>query len=277
MKFNMELRVLIAEDSQENIDTLSILLKETSESITISGIAKTLVEAEDLFRSDKYDIAFLDIQFKMGTIFEVLDRLLNDKVTLPEIVFVTAHGSFEYATRAIKYACLDFINKPIDPAALHEAVTKSSNKKATVEEQQKQVELLLQLIEGDVNKPSRVAVILPKNKIEYVEMNDLQYITADGNTSIFYLTENKFHSTRHLGYYIDLFEENSSIVQINRSCVVNRSNVKNYQPTSREVTLTNGDVLTASFRASKKLKSALKQQSSSGFQMGLDKLRELFQ
>jgi two-component system LytT family response regulator len=269
----MKLKIAIAEDSQENVDTLRILLEEIDYEIEIVGIAKTLVETDVLFRTARFDLAFLDIQFKRGTVFEVLDRLIRENIQLPEIVFVTAHGSFEYATRAISYACLDFITKPIDPHQLKEVIKISFRKRESLVEQQKQLKLLLELLEGDIDSPETVAIVLPKRRIEYVRLNELLYITADSNTAIFHLESKKLHSTRHLGYYIELFQDNPSIIQINRSCIVNIMNLKRYNPSSRELTLTNGEKLTASHRMSKNLLSALKSGSDDTVLSGIEKLK----
>ena len=271
----MKLKVFIAEDSQENIDTLRIMLKAVGDNIEIAQIAKSLADTERIFREDSFDLALLDIRFKKGTIFEVLDRLINDGVSLPEIVFVTAHGSFEYATKAIKYACLDFINKPIDPIQLTGIILQSMEKIQSREEQNQQLKLLIDLLEGDINKPATVAVVLPKKKIAYIRMDELMYAVADGNTSIFHLSNRSFHSTRHLGYYIDLFQGIPDMIQISRACIVNRQNVQGYDSSSRELTMKNGDKIQASHRASKNLKRRIVSQPKSSIAKGLEKLKSL--
>ena len=271
----MKLHILIAEDSKENIDTLKILLGEMSVEVSQIGIAKTLEEAREELLKGNYNLALLDIQFKNGTIFEVLDRLIQEGVALPEIVFVTAHGSFEYATRAIKYACIDFVNKPVNPKMLEEAIISSKKKISKQQEQRSQLSLLIKLLEGDLNHPEQVAVILPKGKIEFVKMKDLLFIEADGNTCVFHSTTKSFHSTRPMGYYIDLFQNDPSIVQISRSCIVNRQNVVKYNASTRELILSDQRTLIASHRANKSLKSKLTQGTSKGFQSGIESLKKL--
>lgn len=271
----MELKILIAEDSQENIDTLVILLEEYGIKPEALSIAKTIKEAEEKLLSEKFDLALLDIQFKKGTIFEVLDKLVHKSLALPEIVFVTAHGSYEYATKAIQFACLDFINKPVDPLQLKQVIEKYKTKFKSEQDQKKQVKLLLDLLEGDIKAPETVAVILPKNRMEFIKIDELLYITADGNTCQFHLSGKTFNSTRHLGYYIDIFDDNPNILQISRACIVNRKNVKEFNASNREMIMNNDEKLTVSHRAAKHIKSSLLTNQSFSIQASIEKIKRL--
>ncbi len=269
------IRIFIAEDSQENIETLKYLLQSSGVQFEISAIAKTLEEAYDKLKSHPCDIAFLDIQFKKGTIFSVLDSLNNEDVLLPSIVFITAHGSFEYALKAIKYACLDFINKPIHSERLMDTLRNIEEQKRSAEEQKNQINLLLNLIEGDLNQPKTVGVARIKNKIEYVALEDLLYIKADGSTSLFHTLKTSFQSIRHLGYYIELFQDTGFMVQISRFYIVNKNHIVSYNPKTRLIQLADGTELLASYRANKNLKRLLKNKESSSLLSKIGKLKDL--
>lgn len=269
------IKIFIAEDSQENIDTLQVFLSRADLTCEVTGIGKTLDEAYELLKENNYDLAFLDIQFKKGTIFSILDRLNQEEVSLPDIVFITAHGSFEYAVKAIQYACLDFINKPINGERFFRLLEDVAGRKSSAEDQKKQINLLLELIEGDVTQPKTVGVIRPKNMIDYIALEDLLYVKADGSTSLFHTTKKTFTSVRHLGHYVDLFQDNNSIVQISRFSIVNRDHIDAYNPASRIITLSDGTQLQASHRANKNLRKSLKKKDSSSLINRLGQLKDI--
>jgi len=267
--------ILIAEDSQENIETLQYFLTNSPVGCRVDAIAKTLEESKEMLQSGAYDLALLDIQFKKGTIFEVLDELVKQKLLLPNIIFITAHGSFEYAVKAIQYACLDFINKPVKADQVYEVLHQVATTQLSQSEQSHRINMLLELIEGDLKSPEKLGIVRAKNMVEYIHIKDLLYVKADGNTSIFTISRNTFHSTKHLGYYIDLFNEHEGILQISRFCIVNRENIASYNPSTREIKMINGDILQVSHRANKHIKRTLKIGVKSSLLSKLDQLKHL--
>ena len=270
------LKVLIAEDSRENIETLLYLLEKYKKQLDICDVVSTLDQLAQVLETNTYDVAFLDIQFKKGNVFSVLDKAVLSGMELPEIIFVTAHGSFEYATKAIQFACLDFVNKPIDPQQLDDIVSKLIQKKDSKEEQKKQLEFLLDLLSGDMNKPASLAVVKPKGVIKYLDLEKLLYVNADKTTSVFYTSDEKIFSTRHLGYYIDLLSGNTNFVQISRSCLVNTDHIKNYNPKTRIIKLDNESELTVSHRYNKKFRESLKPQQGNRVEDVINKIKGFF-
>lgn len=271
----MSLRAIIAEDSQQNIDTLMYLLKDRKE-LQIKAVVKTLAALQGELEQKLYDIAFLDIQFKKGNVFSVLEKIVESNIELPEIIFITAHGSFEYATKAIQFACLDFINKPIDPDQLNEVIVKYVERKKSAAEQKKQLEFLLNLLEGDMNQPQSMAIVKPKGIIEYLNLDDLIYIQADKTTSIFYTIEGKKFSVKHLGYYLELLSNHDKYVQTSRSCLLNIDYIRDYNPQSRVLNLTNGETLSVSHRYNKKFKNYLQQKDKSSLAEVIERLKNFF-
>ena len=127
----MPLNIAIVEDSQENIDVLQYLLEKSPFEYKVLGVAKTVDEARLLLTRPDIDLALLDIQLKEDNIFKVLTEV-NDLGTISfEVVFITAHGSYENALKAIQYSCLDFINKPIDQDELNQVLHKMTEKQSS--------------------------------------------------------------------------------------------------------------------------------------------------
>ena len=221
---SMGFNVAIVEDSQDNIEILQYMLDKSRFDVDIKGIAKTISEAELLLTRPDIDLAFLDIQLKEGTIFDVLEQL-QDKGDIDfEMVFVTAHGSYENAMKAIRFSCLNFINKPVDQEELNNTLEKMAEK-SPAHQADEQVKHLLELIRGNTVAPATIGIILPKGVIEFVEVNDIVHMTADQTICRIKLKDNKkLTSAKHLGYYIELLADNEEFAQSNWERSQNCSN-----------------------------------------------------
>jgi len=260
----MKLTVGIVEDSLENIQTLQYLLSEISGEIQIAGTARTLDEAQQLLIKP-LDLAFLDIQLKEGTIFEVLEKLQSDGTNIPPLIFVTAHGSFDYATKAMRFAALDFLTKPLAIDELSGALRRFEELKKQQQSQPEQIRFMLELLRGNMQAPKSIGIILTKGVIEFVDLADIMYLAADENTCmVFQQSGSPLHSIKHLGYYLELLSGNSEFIQISKSCLVNATHVKRYDHRAKELSLKNGHALVASHRFSKSLKARLLEQQGRG-------------
>ncbi|MBT8233065.1 MAG: response regulator transcription factor [Saprospiraceae bacterium] len=260
------LNAVIVEDVHDNIDTLKYLLEKCPVDINVIGVADNLGDAENILSLNDIDVAFLDIQLKDGLIFEVLDKL-NMKNSFPfELVFVTAFSTFEMAIKAIQFACLDYINKPLDQDQLNKVVLKV-NQSRNSSSQHLQLNLLLEAIKGNVDYPKSISVVLPKGVMEIVSVANILYFKADRNTCLINLEEGRaLHSIKTFSYYLELFNNHPDFIQISRSYYVNKHKIKRYNGRNKELTLHNGEKLVVSHRMSNALKKAL-DDNSSGFDL----------
>jgi two-component system LytT family response regulator len=255
----MNIRIGIVEDNIDNIKTLKYLLNKVEVPITLLGEAQTMEEAYVLLKDGGLDLVFLDIQLRKGTIFDVLERLYKEKIKLPEMIFVTAHGSFENALNAIRFACIDFVTKPVDKSTIQLALDRyKSKKELTHRDMQKQVGFLLNLLTHDIQKPASIAINLLKGIIEFTDLSQIVFIEADENMSKVKLANNKIlRSVKHLGHYIDLLFSHQEFVQISKACLVNTDYLKQYNHREKTLILKNGESLIASHRFSRNLRKQL--------------------
>ena len=265
MKFN----IAIVEDSQGNIEVLLYMLEKSPYEIEIKGIAKTIGEAKLLLTRPDIDLAFLDIQLKEGTIFEVLDSLDRQKDLNFDMVFVTAHGSYENALRGIQFACLDFINKPIDQEELNVSLSKLSEKHPSKPGNQ-QINFLLDWIQNETAHPKTLGIVLPKGIIEFVPLDEILLFTADQSICRISMEAGKqYVSSKHLGYYIELLNQHHDFIQSSKSHLVNLNQVKQYDHRERTIRFKNGEHTIASHRFSKDVrKQILGRQGKAGFFKG---------
>lgn len=112
-------RVLIADDQEDVLEALRILLKGEGFKIeTVNSPAGVLAAVEDR----DFDIVLMDLNYTRDTTsgqegLDLLTRLQELDSTMP-LVVMTAWGSVELAVEAMRRGARDFIEKPWDNARL---------------------------------------------------------------------------------------------------------------------------------------------------------------
>ena len=83
--------------------------------------AATLAEARAALSKTAYALCLTDMRLPDGTGLELVAYLQQRYPSVP-VAVITAHGSMETAIQALKTGAFDFVNKPIDLAALRNLV-----------------------------------------------------------------------------------------------------------------------------------------------------------
>ncbi len=109
---------LIAEDEPLMRDRLLAALKEVWPELDVTCVAKNGVEALELWRKHRPDIAFLDIRMPGKTGLEVAAEIGD----AAHLVFITAYD--EYAVRAFENGAADYLLKPVESDRLAAAVAR---------------------------------------------------------------------------------------------------------------------------------------------------------
>lgn len=86
--------------------------------VHVVGEAGHVAQAEELVRTVRPDLVFLDIEMPGGTGFDLLERMQP----LPAVVFTTAYD--HHAVRAFGVGAVHYLLKPIEPPALAEALAR---------------------------------------------------------------------------------------------------------------------------------------------------------
>ena len=116
-------RVLIADDQQDVLEALRLLLK--GEGYQIEAVTSPMGILQSLESKD-FDVLLMDLNYARDTTsgqegLDLLTRLQSLDSTLP-IVVMTAWGSVEVAVEAMRRGARDFIQKPWDNARLQSIV-----------------------------------------------------------------------------------------------------------------------------------------------------------
>ena len=114
----MPMRVLIVEDEIMARQSLARILRQEFSDLRIVGTAGSVRETVDWLRAGENtaDVIFMDVELSDGNCFEIFRQV----EIAAHVIMTTAYDS--YAVRAFEVNSIDYLLKPIDPAALRRAV-----------------------------------------------------------------------------------------------------------------------------------------------------------
>lgn len=221
------MRAFIVDDEEKNIKNLAFLLKEDCEGIEIVGHANSASKARSWLCANKADVIFLDINMPIESGFDLLNSIAERDF---QVIFVTAYD--EYALRAIKASALDYLLKPVKIEELKLAVQKLKIKISNPGIQEKNMELLENLLLTVYKKAPSKKIALPHlGGISFIEVNDIVSLQADSNYTIIHLSNMKKHViTKTLKDFEELMDP-EQFVRIHKSSIVNLDYIKEYTTT----------------------------------------------
>lgn len=115
----IRLPVAIIDDEPAGIDALSRLIDRFCPELQVIGTARDAATGFELLTTTQPRIVFLDIEMPDKSGFELLNAFEHKPF---DVVFCTGHD--HYAIKAIRYAALDYLLKPIDPIELKQLVAR---------------------------------------------------------------------------------------------------------------------------------------------------------
>ncbi|MBA4321201.1 MAG: hypothetical protein C0408_00140 [Odoribacter sp.] len=210
---NKPLRSVIIEDEEESLSLLQNLLI-ASGMAEVAGSASDPEKAVDLIVSANPDLLFLDIKMPGKSGFDILDDLRKIRSVNPYIVFTTAYD--EFAIKAFEYAAFDYLLKPVEPQRLHDTLLRC----------------LYNMKAGNVQKTGLLLKSYKKlmfrniSGIVFIDPNEIVYIEASGNYSIFHMSNNKTETVTSLLGKVDDQLQQEKFYRISRSFIINLDYLK---------------------------------------------------
>jgi len=114
-------RILIVDDESHIRMTLKQMLEDAGYGV---ATAESGPVALDYLDNNDCDLVLLDVRMPGLDGFEVLDRLNEERPDLP-VVIVTAHGTVDQATEAIREGAENFVHKPFSPEQVRSVVAQA--------------------------------------------------------------------------------------------------------------------------------------------------------
>ncbi len=123
------MKALIVEDEKMARDNLARTLTTLFPDIEIAGTTASVAETLRLLRDPAFaaDVIFMDVELSDGDCFEVF-RQENVRA---KVIMTTAYDN--YAVKAFEAGSIDYLLKPIEPAALRRAVERCRERASGVD------------------------------------------------------------------------------------------------------------------------------------------------
>lgn len=213
------LRALIVDDEANNRENLRLALDAYCPEVEVVAEADSALTALDRIKEVRPDLVFLDIAMPLGSGFDLLESLPRIDF---EIIFVTAYD--QYAIRAIKFAAVDYLLKPINALELKQAV-----ERVQIKRQQQQSQGQLQALLHNLQQQEKKIALPQSDHIEFVAVNSIIRCRGDRNYTHFYLKDGReLLVSRTLKEYVDLLDD-SSFFRVHQSHLVNLDCVQKYR------------------------------------------------
>ncbi len=249
-----KIRAVVIDDDVVNAELLVCFLEKYCPLIDVVGQAFTKQDAIILINEKQPQLLFLDIVLDIGTGFDVLKEVSNDKI---KVIFVTSFD--EFAIKAFKYNAVDYLLKPLQIEELIIAVNKAyKDIEKDIFTNEEQINLLIESANNH-SKPFDFIAIPSMDKIDFIKIRDILYFQADGRyTTIHLINGKKIVACKNIGEYENLLEENV-FFRIHHSYMVNLAQALNINKAAGNYCeMVNGKSLPVSKRRQDKLLKFLK-------------------
>jgi two-component system LytT family response regulator len=143
-------------------------------------LARTNEEFYNQVINNQPDLVLQDIKLAGQISFEVLERLVDEKIILPQTIITSAFFENEFQNLAQKYFRLSYLQKPIQEKDLLAAVTRAYEISHQPEKKQKE-ELNLRYY---MRNKTHIPLETPSDEFMMVDPKEINHIEANGLYSI---------------------------------------------------------------------------------------------
>ena len=224
-----KLRILIADDEQLARERLRALLPADISYEVIAECASG-TEAAEVIRTEKPDIAFLDMQMPGCDGLKVVEGIIP--ADRPAIVFVTAHEKF--AVEAFGVRAVDYVLKPFDRARLETALERAAEyvNARRVGALGAKIESLLATSGAAPPRPERLAV-KADGRFVFLNFDEIVWVEAADNYVVIHTTAGERLMPRDTLSSIEERLGPQKFTRVSRSAVVRVDQVKELQPSAQ--------------------------------------------
>lgn len=132
MENTFNAKVLLVDDEEEFISTLSQRLETRDLNVTTASSGQEAVELTD---QQDFDAILLDITMPGMDGIETLKRI-KEKHPEAEIIMLTGHGSIASTVEAMKSGAEDYLEKPVDMSELLAKIKEARDKHVLILQRQ---------------------------------------------------------------------------------------------------------------------------------------------
>lgn len=208
------MKAVIIDDERQSRSLLRKMVTDYCEGVKIIGEAQDVRSGIALLQELRPDLIFLDIEMPNGNGFNVLDAFGYAHFN---VVFVTGYDQF--AIKAIKYAALDYLLKPIDLQELQLTIGKLTEEWRKGNPQGR-LKFLRQQYE-DRHQTAQQIILPGRDQHVIVALDDILRIEAKGSYVNIHLDDGKIHLVvNSLSHYENLLPS-QTFFRIHKSHLIN--------------------------------------------------------
>ncbi|MBN2619237.1 MAG: response regulator [Spirochaetales bacterium] len=108
------LKVLLVDDEPFLLQGLKVLIDWEFEGYEIVYTASNGIQALEYLQKNSVDLIIADIKMPGISGIDLLEKIHKDNISHAYFIILSGHADFNYAQRAIRYNCTDYILKPIE-------------------------------------------------------------------------------------------------------------------------------------------------------------------
>jgi two-component system LytT family response regulator len=242
---------IVVDDEVRNRESLAKMITQFCHDVHVVGQADGVAQAIELIDFHEPELVFLDIEMPDSNGFALLEHYESPNF---QVIFTTAHA--EYAIKAIKFAALDYLLKPVNLNELKVAVEKAIRDRLHSDMQQRLTLLKESRGQGEFQF-QRIALPTVEG-VEFFSIERILRVEADRSYCRFFMDDGRFVTvSKPMSEFEDLLVE-CNFLRIHKSHMVNMSHVKKYvKGRGGYVVLSDGAHLDVSVRKKDELLKAL--------------------
>lgn len=176
LALSMPISTIIVDDEQLAREELTYLLKSVGD-VEVVAQGSNGVEAIQLIREHNPELVFMDVQMPGLDGFQVIKKLVDKKVPLPQIVFATAFD--QYAVRAFEVNAIDYLLKPFDKKRVAQSVDKARQKLTTAPSPSERLESLINLLEQQQKPQQQKLLLRSAGRLILIDQKDVCFATIE--------------------------------------------------------------------------------------------------
>ena len=177
---------ILIDDEPNCLEVLRLEIERHVPDLRVDATFDRPEEALEYVREHPPDVLFLDVEMPRLSGFKLLQQL-GDGVDFA-VIFTTAYDDF--ALKAFRVGAADYLQKPIDPEELQEAVQRIAERRTT-SFSKGQINQLLEAIQNQ-EADGRKKIVLPTaNGGEFVRLSEILYCKSDSNYTHIVLHDRK--------------------------------------------------------------------------------------
>lgn len=231
------IRALIIDDEKPARDKLLMLVQQHfADRITVLAQCEDGEDAVKAIAAHRPDLLFLDVEMPKLSGFDVLRKSDLEGI---DVIFTTAYD--HYAIKAIKFAAVDYLLKPIDIDQLREAVDRVQTKRG-IGGHVERMDRMLEDVKSGIT-PDRMSVPT-LNGFQLVKVEEIVWCEAVNYYTVLHMVGNQQIAITRSLKEIEETLDGPDFIRIHRSHTINLKHLAKYiKGSGGQVVMSDGKTL----------------------------------